>query len=78
MVVAHADASNGGEDIQELVSINVCDVVTVRSFEINGELLLLVARDITVLRDRSLAERTGELSFDDWGGRLVWEALGRY
>lgn len=43
MVVAHADARNRCEHIQELVSVDVCDVVTVGSLEINGELLLLVA-----------------------------------
>lgn len=43
MVVAHADARNRCEHIQELVSIDVRDVVTVGSFEINRELLLLVA-----------------------------------
>ena len=69
VVVAHADAGDAREDIQERVAVDVRDVVAYRLLHVNGEVLLFVARRLTILFDACHGGRAREGCLH---GRSVW------
>ena len=69
MIVAHADASDAGEDVKELVAVSIGDIVSDRLLHVDWEVLLLVAGGLTVSLDacQSSGSREGCLH-----GRASW------
>ena len=74
MVVAHADAGDARENIQKRVAVDVSDVVADRLVHVNWEVLLFVARGLTILFDACHGGRAREGCLHGWSVWLGGEA----